>query len=178
MEGKGREMETCPKCGFSNAMPATDCLKCGVNFAKVGQARATERAALQNEAAINHKIERVLTRNFPLDEDLYHRENEALHDRESYPFIEFLSTFFLFAASLVGVACIVGTIYFWGFLTQLSFFSAQNKFVLLAAIILSDAISVGILLAISGALTLGRDIANNTRASRECLFELVRTKQA
>jgi hypothetical protein len=72
----------------------------------------------------------------------------------------------------------VGTIQFWGFLTQLTFFAPRDKIFLVVAVILSDAISVGILLAISGALTLGRDIANNTRASRECLFELVRMKQA
>jgi len=65
---------------------------------------------------------------------------------------------FLFAAALVGIFYIVGAIHFWSFLTQISFFSAQNKFFLLAAIILSDAISVGILLAISGELTLGRTL--------------------
>jgi hypothetical protein len=171
-------MKICPKCGFENELATPDCLKCGVIFAKVEQARSNERDALQKEAAINHRIERVLTGNIPLDEGLHLLEKEALRDRESYPFIEFLSTFFLFAAAMVGIACIVGAIHFWDFLTQLSFFSAQNKFFLLAAIILSDAISVGILLAISGALTLGRDMANNTRASREGLFELVRTNQA
>jgi hypothetical protein len=71
----------------------------------------------------------------------------------------------------------VGTIQFWGFLTQLTFFAPRDKIFLVAAIILSDAISVGILLAISGALTLGRDIANNTRASRECLFKIVSSRQ-
>jgi hypothetical protein len=114
--------------------------------------------------------------NVPVDEDLYFRENETIRDRESYPFIEFLINFFLFAAALVGISCIVGAIHFWDFLTQLSFFSSQSRFFLIAAIILSDAISVGILLAISAALTLGRDIANNTRASRECLFKLLQVK--
>lgn len=42
--------------------------------------------------------------------------------------------------------------------------------ILILAITFTNAISVGILLTIPAALTLGRDIANNTRASRECLL--------
>jgi hypothetical protein len=148
-------MKTCPKCGFKNEPTTPECLKCGMIFAKVEQARASERDALSRELAINRKIERVLG-NAHLDEGLYFQEKEIIRDRESYPFIEFLINFFLFAAALVGISCIVGAIHFWDFLTQLSFFSSQGRFFLIAAIILSDAISA--------ALVLGRDIANNTRA--------------
>jgi hypothetical protein len=168
-------MKTCPKCGFENELTNQDCLKCGVIFAKVDQARANERDALSRESAINRKIERVLG-NAYLDEGLYFQEKETIRDRESYPFIEFLINFFLFAAALVGISCIVGAIHFWDFLIQFSFFSSQSRFFLIAAIIPSDAISVGTLLAISAALALGRDIANNTRASRECLFKLLQAK--
>jgi hypothetical protein len=70
----------------------------------------------------------------------------------------------------------VGDILFWGFFTQLPFFSAQDRIFLILAITFTNAISVGTLLAISAALVLGRDIANNTRASRKSLFKLLQTK--
>jgi hypothetical protein len=169
-------MKTCPKCGFENESANPDCLKCGVNFAKVERARSNEQEPFKNEAIVNRKIEKVMGQDTPEDEAFYFQENEAIRDRESYPFIEFLSTFFLFLAALVGIAYIVGAIHFWDFLTQLSFFETRDKIFLLISITLADAISVGTLLAISAALTLGRDIANNTRASRECLFKLLQAK--
>jgi hypothetical protein len=168
-------MKTCPKCGFENEPASPDCLKCGVIFAKVERARSNEQEPFQNEAIINRKIEKVMGQDIPEDEMLHFREKESIRDRESYPFIEFLSTLFLFLAALVGIACIVGAIHFWDFLTQLPFFETRDKIFLLISITLADVISVGTLLAISAALTLGRDIANNTRASRECLFKLVRS---
>ncbi|MEZ4599589.1 MAG: hypothetical protein R2940_07355 [Syntrophotaleaceae bacterium] len=149
---------------------------CGVIFAKVEQARADERNALSRESAINRKIEKVL-RNDPVDERFFFQEKEVIRDRESYPFIEFLINFFLFAAALVGIGCIMGAIHFWNFLTQLPFFSTQYRIFLILAITFTNAISVGLLLAIPAALTLGRDIANNTRASRECLFRSIRLGQ-
>jgi uncharacterized membrane protein YvbJ len=36
-------MKICPKCGFENELVTPDCLKCGVIFAKVEQARSNER---------------------------------------------------------------------------------------------------------------------------------------
>lgn len=169
-------MRTCPKCGFINESNTPDCMNCGVIFAKVEQARANERAALFKEAALNREIEWAMAGNLPVDEELSFIEGEIIQDGKSYPFIEFLINFFLFAAVVVGLGCIVGAIYFWDLLRQLPLFSAQDRYLLLFVIILSDVISVGTLLAISAALTLGRDIANNTRASRECLFRVISSK--
>lgn len=170
-------MTTCPKCGFKKESNTPDCMNCGVIFAKAEQALAKERTASLQETTLNREIEWAMAENLPVDEELNFIEGEILQDGKSYPFIEFLIKFFLFAAALIGLGFIVGAIYFWDFLRQIPFFSAQDRYILIFAIILSDMISVGTLLATSAALTLGRDIANNTRASRECLFRVITSKQ-
>ncbi len=76
-------MKICPKCGFENELATPACLKCGVIFAKVEQARSNDRNALQKESAINQKIEKVMTGNLPVNEGLYLLEKEALRDRDS-----------------------------------------------------------------------------------------------
>jgi predicted nucleic-acid-binding Zn-ribbon protein len=169
-------MPTCPKCGFKNEENTPDCPKCGAIYAKAEQVRANERTAQKLEAAINQKIEKEMG-TFTADDGYDLWEQEARNDRKAYPFIGFLSSFFAFAATLFGIGCIAGAIFFWDILTQLGFFSDRDKIFLVGAIALTVAISVGTLLAISGALTLGRDIANNTRASREYLLKLVTSKQ-
>lgn len=169
-------MRVCPKCGFKNEQDTPECPKCGVIYAKVAQARDNEQAARQQEATINQKIEKEMGSSYVPDENFYLWEHEARQDSDAYPFISGLSTFFAFAAAIFGIGSIAGAIYFWDVLTQLSFFSARDKIFLVGVIAFSDAVSVGTLLAISAALTLGRDIANNTRASREYLLKLAMVK--
>lgn len=168
-------MTTCPKCGFRSELNTPECPKCGVIYAKAEPERVKETAIRQKEAAINRKIEKEMG-GFGADDGFSLWDQEAGNDREAYPLIGFLSTFFAFAAALFGIGYVAGAIYFWDILMQLGFFSQGDKLVLIGAIALADGVSVGTLLAISGALTLGRDIANNTRASREYLFRLVTEK--
>ncbi|MEJ2199595.1 MAG: hypothetical protein P8X63_01060 [Desulfuromonadaceae bacterium] len=169
-------MRICPKCGFRNTQDTPECPKCGVIYAKVEQVRQNEHVARQQEATINQKVEKEMS-NQASDESYLLWEQEVRHDRNAYPLIGVLSTFFVFAAAIFGIGCIAGAVYFWDSLTQFGFVSNRDRIFLVGAIALTDAVSVGSLLAIASALTLGRDIANNTRASREYLFQLVTTKQ-
>lgn len=169
-------MKICPKCGFGNELDTPECPKCGVIYAKAEQAKSDKQAAHNQEKTINKKIEKEMSDYVP-DESYFLWEQEARLDRNAYPFIGALSTFFVFAAAIFGIGCIAGAIYFWDILTQLGYFSDRDKIFLVGVIALTDAVSVGTLLAIAGLLTLGRDIANNTRASREYLFNLVTAKR-
>ncbi|OHB32049.1 MAG: hypothetical protein A2X84_12345 [Desulfuromonadaceae bacterium GWC2_58_13] len=170
-------MKICGKCGFENdANETVDCPKCGAIYAKVEKAKLNASTVRQQEETISQKIEKEMGSSYVPDENLYLWEQEARQDRDAYPFIAGLSTFFVFAALLTGVSCIIGAYHFWDILTQLQFFSDRGKIFLFVAIALTDAVSVGTLLAISATLTLGRDIANNTRASREYLLKLATAK--
>lgn len=169
-------MRKCPKCGFANDQNTLECPKCGAIYAKVQQAMASKQAIRQHETLLNQKIRKEMSDDFPIDETIDLWNAESNRDNEAYPVAAALSTFFAFAAAAAGIFCFIGALQFWGLLTHMSFFTDRDKIFLLVAIVFANAISVGTLLAISAALSLGRDIANNSRASREYLLKLAASK--
>lgn len=162
----------CPKCGFvMQGTGEASCPKCGVVFAKVQRAMA-EEVAFNRRVAAERSISATMEKRMAEDEEVRLRLNldldpEYARDEEAYPVIHFLSGAFALLAALVGIADILGLVYFyqWGRLI----FGSRDLLLFMISLVVVSVISVVLLLAVAEGLKMGRDVANNSRAMREYL---------
>lgn len=170
-------MPTCPKCGFKNERPqATDCPKCGLIYAKFQKAQKDEARHISAEQALNDSLRRAIGSDS--EEATTFIDFETDKDFRSYPSIEKLSVFFLCFAGVLGLVTIIEIKYVWGVLNQLNasfkMFSNSDFWIILLSVGLLGTLQVAIYLAIGGLLRLGKDIADNTRATRNYLSHIAR----
>ena len=164
----------CLKCGFDDGSESDSCAKCGVVHAKARQASA-QQAEQRRKAAAERAISDLSERRLKADEKIsaslnpFH-DTQYLLDKDSYPVTEFLSGFFLFMAACTAIIEIMGLVYFyqWGRIL----FSSQELIFYMISIVVTSAGTVVVLLAISEGLKMGRNVANNTRATREYLRQI------
>ncbi|ALC16330.1 hypothetical protein DSOUD_1551 [Desulfuromonas soudanensis] len=160
----------CPKCGFDfQETGAVACPKCGVVFAKVQRVAAAEAAFKQRTAAeisICEGIQKEMER----DEKIRFRlsfgpDPEYARDEAAYPVTLYLSGAFAFLAAFTTITEIMGLVHFyqWGKLI----FDPREMFFFMFSLAVASAGSVSMLLAISEGLRMARDVANNSRATRE-----------
>ncbi|MCL1477038.1 MAG: hypothetical protein MH219_05480 [Marinobacter sp.] len=164
----------CLKCGFDDGSESDTCTKCGVIHAKVRQV-SEQQIEHRRKAAAERAISDLSEKRLKADETIsaslnpFH-DTQYLLDKDSYPVTEFLSGFFLFMAACTAIVEFFGLVYFyqWGKL----FFSSRELVLYMASIVVTSAGSVVVLLAISEGLKMGRNVANNTRATREYLRQI------
>jgi len=174
-------MKTCLKCNFENPQGNSEaCPKCGAVYAKMERlAREALKAKEQaeRERVWNDRLEREFDKEeSPSYEDsLETYAREARRDQEAYPVISMLSGFFIILAIMVGAVGLIAALNAYNLLqayTQIGGVPGQSNVGLFVIMAVSVTTSVAIVLAIAGGLKLGRDIANNTRATREYMHEL------
>jgi hypothetical protein len=140
-----------------------------VAFAKVKRA-LEEDAAFRRRVAAERSISAIAEKRMEADEQIRSRlsfDPEYAKDEEAYPVVQFLSGVFAFLAAFTAITEILGLINFyrWGRL----FLQSRELLLYTVSLGVASAGSVVVLLAISEALKMGRDVANHTRAMREYL---------
>lgn len=164
-------MTVCPKCGHEHQQPAKACSKCGLIFEKFRQAEERRKS----EQDLNDRLADTLTQ----VENTYNQgfyDFESQRDRQSYPSITYLSWFFFLFAGLTAIAWIVQILFFSFFIGAFLQVKGPEKLVLILVVAIFSSLPVAAYLAIGGALKLGKDIADNTRATRNYLEQLVKRK--
>lgn len=162
-------MTVCPKCGHQHQQPTTACSKCGLIYEKFRQAEKHR----QQEQDLNNRLADTLTQ----VEDTYNQgfyDFESQRDRQSYPSITYLSWFFFLFAGLTAIAWIVQILFVSSFIGAFLQVKGPEKLVLVLVVAIFSSLPVAAYLAIGGALKLGKDIADNTRATRNYLEQLVK----
>ncbi len=164
-------MTVCPKCGHQHQQPTTACSKCGLIYEKFRQAEKHRR----QEQDLNNRLADTLTQvENTYDQGLY--DFEGQRDRQSYPSITYLSWFFFIIAGLTAIAWIVQIMFVSSFIGLFLQVKGSEKFVLILVVAIFSSLPVATYLAIGGALTLGKDIADNTRATRNYLEQLAKRR--
>ena len=165
-------MTTCPKCGFKNNQPqATSCPKCGIYYAKF----ETAKEHLNAERSLNAGLKKTLSQ----ADDIYAEEFTDLEsdkDDNSYGGIFYLSWFFIVFSCFLGFIWILEIKYFWSFIDSYQIFKGSDKLLVVLFFAIFSSLPVAIYLAVGGALKLGKDIADNTRATRNYLAHIAKTK--
>lgn len=162
----------CPKCGFGNLEEgAATCPKCGVVFAKLRRVRE-EEAAFRTRLAAERSLSSELARQLAEDEELRSRlsfdvDREYERDEAAYPVTRLLAGLFAFLALFTAVTEIMGLIQFYQWVKPN--LEPRELFLSMISLGVAVATSVGMLLAISEGLRMGRDVANGTRAMRAYL---------
>lgn len=164
-------MTVCPKCGHEHQQPAKACSKCGLIFEKFRQAEKFRR----QEQDLNNRLADTLTKvESNYDQGFY--DFESQRDRQSYVGITYLSWFYFIFAGLTAIAWVIQIKYLSYFIDAFLQIKGPEKLVLTLIIAIFSSLPVATYLAIGGALKLGKDIADNTRATRNYLEQLVKKK--
>lgn len=164
-------MTVCPKCGYQHLQPTTACSKCGLIYEKFQQAEKHRR----QEQDLNNRLADTLTKVETNDDQGFY-DFESQRDRQSYVGITYLSWFFFIFAGLTAIAWIIQIKYLSYFIEGFLQIKGSEKLVLTLIIAIFSSLPVATYLAIGGALTLVKDIADNTRATRNYLEKLLKKK--
>lgn len=170
----------CPKCGFKNELPqATDCPKCGLIYSKFQHAQAEEKNHISAERALNEELRKAFPQEISSHSSF--TDFETSKDHNSYPILNNLSVFFMFFAGILAIFTIVEAKYIWSLLSYLNssfeiFKTADKVYITIAAIFIGT-MQVSMFLAIGCLLRIGKDIADNTRATRNYLLYLARNEK-
>ena len=164
-------MITCPKCGFKNDQPqATDCPKCGLIYAKFQRAQTHKSV----EQALNDSFKDAMPSGH--EEEPRFTDLEPQKDDDSYSGIVYLSWFFIGFSCVLGLIWVAEIKFFWSFIDSYQIFKGSDKLLVILLFAMFSSLPVAIYLSVGGALKLGKDIADNTRATRNYLAYLVKTK--
>lgn len=164
-------MITCPKCGFkNNQSQATACPKCGLIYAKFQKVRTHKSI----EQALSDSFSKAMPSE--LEEESRFADFESQKDQDSYSAIVFLSGFFNIFAGLLGIIWIAGIVVFWSFLSSTQYLQGFQKIIVTLFFAMFSFLPIAMYASISGALKLGKDIADNTRATRNYLAHLTKIK--
>ena len=164
-------MTVCPKCEHQHHQPVKACSKCGLIFEKFRQAEERRKA----EQVLNDQLADTLTQvENTYDQGFY--DFESQRDRQSYVGITYLSWFFFIFAGLTGIALIVQIKFLSSFFDVFPQIKGPEKFALTLVVAIFSSLPVATYLAIGSALKIGKDIADNTRATRNYLEHLVKKK--
>ena len=173
-------MTICPKCGFENPQPeATECPKCGLVYAKFLNAQRNERQHVSAEQALHNSLKQAMAADE--EDSSSFTDFETQKDASSYPLIDNL------VLLLVGLACalLIFTVleikFVWRLLTEMNasfkLFSQSDRLLIMFSIGFLGILQVALCLAIGGILKLNKDIADNTRVTRNYLADLVQRKR-
>lgn len=170
-------MIACPKCGFKNDLPqAADCPKCGLIYAKFQKTTEDERSHLQAERELTNSFRKVMASES--EEPSHFTDFETVKDSDSYRMLDNLSLFFIGFAGVLAIFTIVEAKYIWGLLTYLNasfkMFTSADKWLISISVIFVGVMQASLFLAIGGLLRIGKDIADNTRATRNYLLHIAR----
>ena len=166
-------MVVCPKCGFKNDQSqATACPKCGLVYAKFRRAKAHKSV----EQALNDSFRDAMPSG--QTEESRFTDFEPQKDDDSYSGIVYLSWFFIGLSCVLGLISIFDIKYIWALIDSYPIFKGSEKLLVFLLLAILASLPVAICLAVGGALTLGKDIADNTRATRNYLAYLVKTKNS
>jgi hypothetical protein len=164
-------MINCPKCGFKNdQQQATNCPKCGLIYAKFQKTQAHKSI----EQTLSDSFSNAMPSEYK--EESRFADFESQKDQDSYSAIVFLSGFFNIFAGLLGIIWVAGIIVFWSFLSSTQYFQGSPKVIVTLFFAMFSFLPIAMYASISGALKLGKDIADNTRATRNYLAHLTKTK--
>jgi len=164
-------MTVCPKCGHQHLQPTTACSKCGLIYEKFRQAEKHRR----QEQELNDRLADTLLKvEDTYDQGFYDFEKQK--DQQSYVGITYLSWFFFIFAGLTGIVWVVQIKYLSNFFDVFLQIKGSEKFVLTLIVAIFSLLPVATYLAIGSALKIGKDIADNTRATRNYLEQLVKKK--
>ena len=162
-------MKICPKCKYQDdSKEPVSCPRCGVIYAKIEVAQQT-RAAQQR---LNMQFENTMR----AEEETY--SQQAFSDREweldqdSYPVAQNLTAFFNIFAIITAVSYIIGGMIIWNLLGNTPYITNSGRYSLTVLYVMSAAFPIAIYLALATVLKLGKDIADNSRATRNYLAQL------
>ena len=166
-------MTSCPKCGFQNRQPqAASCPKCGVYYSKFRKASEQQKA----ESKINEELSAAMSFSDSYPDNLS-LDVERHKDKDSYTGIVFLSWFFIAISGLLLVFWIFDMKFIWSLMTYYSdFIRKEDKFFFMIFFGSMASLPIAVYFAIGGALKLGKDIADNTRATRNYLERIAKKK--
>lgn len=164
-------MIVCPKCGHQHQQPTTACSKCGLIYEKFRQAEKNRR---QEEDLNNRLTDTLLKVENTHDQGFYDFESQK--DQQSYVGITYLSWFFFIFAGLTGIAWVVQIKFLSNFFDVFLQIKGSEKFALTLIVAIFSSLPVATYLAIGSALKIGKDIADNTRATRNYLEQLVKKR--
>ena len=170
-------MTTCPKCGFINKQSqATDCPKCGLIYAKFKKVQEEESQHISAERSLNNSLNKAISSSF--DEPSSYTDFEADRDSRTYPMVDNLSLFFIVFAGILAIFTIFEIKYVWNLLFELNasfkIFSKTDVWIIVLSIGFLGIMQTAIYLAVGGLLHLGKDIADNTRATRNYLSHIAK----
>ena len=164
-------MITCPKCGFKNEkLQATDCPKCGLIYAKFQKAKEEQIRHMSAEHALRDSLSKAVTEG--QDEEPKFLDFESGKDQSSYPAITYLSWFFIGFSGVLGLVWVVEIKFFWSLLDSFFQLKGPDKLFITIFFAIFSSLPIAIYLSVGGALKLGKDIADNTRASRSYLAHI------
>ena len=164
-------MITCPKCGSKNDQSqATDCPRCGLIYAKFQRAQTHKNV----EQELNNSLSNAMPSR--QTEEQSSTDFEPQKDDNSYSGIVYLSWFFIGLSCVLGLISIIDIKYLWAFIDSYQIFKGSEKLFVFLLLAILASLPVAVCLAVSGALTLGKDIADNTRATRNYLTHIAKTK--
>lgn len=179
-------MKTCPKCGFQNSRPqAEDCPKCGLIYSKFYKAQQSESKQMSAEKALNDSLTKVISNDQQRITSC--ADFEPIKDNDSYQMIGHLAFFLIAFSGVLAIWTIIEAKYFWGLLTQANetiraftntdIFTKSDIWIMIVSVIFIGTLQVALCLAIGGFLHLGKDIADNTRATRNYLSQIFKGKR-
>lgn len=168
-------MKICPKCKYQdNSKEPTSCPRCGVIYAKIEGAQKTRAA----QELLNQQFENTLRR-----EEAAYSEQESLsdtewqRDQESYTVAQHLTAFFNIFAIGTAISYVIGGIILWRMLGETPFITSSGRYTFTVLYVMSAPFPIAIYLALASALKLGKDIADNTRATRHYMSYLVHKRK-
>lgn len=167
----------CPKCGFKNEQPqATDCPKCGLVYAKFHKAKNEGKNHIAAEQELTNSFRRAMSSEVEEATDFI--DLETRKDADSYQMLNYLSLFFICFAAILAIFTLVEAKYIWGLLNYLSasykMFTTSDKWLIAISVFFIGTMQVALFLAVGGLLRIGKDIADNTRATRNYLLHIAR----
>lgn len=167
-------MKTCPKCKHQDNSPEpVSCPKCGVIYAKIEEAQRTKSV----QERLSQQLENTLRAEEEISSQHTFSDKEWELDQESYPTVQSLSSFFNIFAILTAIAWALGTVQLWSVLGEIPYFTTSGRYTLTIVYLFSAAMPIALCLALSWALKLGKDIADNTRATRHYMSQLSQKKK-
>ena len=167
-------MKICPKCKQQdNSAQPVSCPKCGVIYAKFETAQRAKSA----EERLNQQLENTLRHEEEISSLYSFSDRELDLDRESYSTVQSLAGFFNIFAIFTAIAWTLGSVQLWSLLGEVPYFTNSGRYTLTVIYFLSAAMPIALCLSLSWALKLGKDIADNTRATRHYLSQLSQKKK-
>jgi ribosomal protein L37E/uncharacterized membrane protein len=162
-------MIICPKCGHKNETPhASDCPKCGVIYEKFRQMQQQRKA----EQKLNNEFESVMMTNTDTSGFVYD-DFESVKDKDSYASISNLSFYFICIGIILIAFWIYDLKFIWSVLSAYAnFMKTSDKIFIVLAMAVFTSIPIALYFAVGAGLKLGKDIANNTRATRNYIRDI------